>query len=299
MIDIAKLAREALVDDQRATPRPWTISERAAGREPGRSVDVDFLPSPGGNVACDTAVEDGEWIVAARTREPLLAAEVLRLMSMLDAIQLTRDNEETMLLRTRAERDELNAQLVKTTAAAEDCNAQRVAAEHALEATKAKLAAMAAARDEACDISQLALEALEDDNRVTPGPWTTCRAQPDAKCPCRLIWSIPVDMTVVSASEEGTNEREGGDVATPADLCFIATARTREPLLAAEVLRLRAAQRASADALAATKVTLAAVTAARDELAGMASERLHPPTARDRRDLARVAELRAVGKEPP
>ena len=110
-VDLESLAREALEDAKRGTPGPWTSS------------DFEIYPSEGGpDVSCDNgcdggcddderapiqcarvshateviadvyglqqfAAEAGRFIAAARTREPLLAAEVLRLTAEVDRLR--------------------------------------------------------------------------------------------------------------------------------------------------------------------------------------------------------------------
>ena len=122
------------------------------------------------------------------------------------------------------------------------------------------------------DISTLAKSALADDAQTTPKPWRMCGAS-DGKCPCKLLWSIPCDRTVVSVAPEGQYLREEADVGTHADLAFIAAARTREPKLAGAVLELIAdrdaalarARRAEDDVVGLRRVFLAAA-AWRDSL---------------------------------
>ena len=90
-------------------------------------------------------------------------------------------------------------------------------------------------------LTELANAAIADNVVMTPGPWKVCSAS-DGKCPCKLLWSIPVDWTVVSVSNTGQNMREQGDCGTHADLHGIAAMRTREPQLAIAVLELLALQ---------------------------------------------------------
>jgi hypothetical protein len=65
-----------------------------------------------------------------------------------------------------------------------------------------------------------------------PGPWRSCGADRGG-CVCRLVWSIPADVTVATASVDYEPGRQ--------DVDFIAAARTLVPQLLDEVTERRAA----------------------------------------------------------
>lgn len=76
-----------------------------------------------------------------------------------------------------------------------------------------------------------AVKALCD--RASPGPWQACGAQPDNACACKLVWSVPRDVPIMSANVDDAP----GD---PGDVAFIAASRTLVPQLLAEIERLQA-----------------------------------------------------------
>jgi hypothetical protein len=100
--------------------------------------------------------------------------------------------------------------------------------------------------------ARLATELLEDDKRALPAPWKPCEAQPDAKCGCGLIWSIPADRTVGTVHVRPNEEDYDG---RPEDALAIARLRNNaraagEQLRAAceeaEALRTESDQRLGA-----------------------------------------------------
>ena len=58
-----------------ATPGPWELVDWFSAVEPGRT----DLGSPIGEVGCDLAIADAEFVAAARTDIPALIAEIRRL----------------------------------------------------------------------------------------------------------------------------------------------------------------------------------------------------------------------------
>lgn len=86
--DVEALARAALEDDKRATPGPWAFEAvpcNCGDCGPVAHVTANDHVVIDGHAYTSTPCDpsDGELIAAARSREPLLALEVLRLRAWL------------------------------------------------------------------------------------------------------------------------------------------------------------------------------------------------------------------------
>lgn len=94
---LIELAREALKDDKRATPGPWTPSAN-----PQRWVEINVVQEQ----VIANRDADAAFVAATRTREPLLAAEVLRLTDALAVMTTARDEACRLLEGTIKELEE-------------------------------------------------------------------------------------------------------------------------------------------------------------------------------------------------
>lgn len=91
------------------------------------------------------------------------------------------------------------------------------------------------ATPEAVDID----EARRIESAMTPGPWRHCAVN-DGDCPCGLVWSLPVDMPVLSVKLQH-GDVGGESVDRSEDAVGIVHMRNTYGPLLAEVTRLRAA----------------------------------------------------------
>lgn len=131
--DILALAREAIEDDKRATPGPWTCGASPTWCIPRVSSHADL-----------------EFIAAARDREPKLAAYVLKLHDDVAKYDAACNEQGSFMGRLLAERDALKANLAAMTATVVAIQRAR---DNEYGEARARLAAMTAARDEACDLA--------------------------------------------------------------------------------------------------------------------------------------------------
>lgn len=113
-----ELAQQALADDQKATPGPWRVGEDK--RENAASLCAQPVNATTGKpqgpeesviIPFGRAHSDAAFIAAARSREPLLAAEVVRLTA--DVAASERDFDAVCVERDalKAENDRLTKEL--------------------------------------------------------------------------------------------------------------------------------------------------------------------------------------------
>jgi hypothetical protein len=145
--DLLQLAREALEDDKRATPGPWAFrQERGHGPDWFLYTLSDEPRARTYREWCHMAVgpsyvHDQEFITRARTREPKLAQEVLR---------LTEENQRLHeLMRLGGVIDDAEARQLRSLANEHAAAASGFLAER--DALQIKLAAMTTARNELAD----------------------------------------------------------------------------------------------------------------------------------------------------
>lgn len=63
--------------------------------------------------------------------------------------------------------------------------------------------------------------------KMSPRPWRNCSAQPDGRCACGLVWSIPADLIVATVKPvhcDGASTSNGADAVGIADIVNAAPA---------------------------------------------------------------------------
>lgn len=143
--DILALAREAIEDDRRATPGPWTCGASPTWCIPRVSSHADL-----------------EFIAAARDREPKLAAYVLKLHDDVAKYDAACNEQGSFMGRLLAERDALKANLAAMTATVDAIQRARDNEERLYLEDRVRLAAVTAARNTACEIAEAATHAIDN-----------------------------------------------------------------------------------------------------------------------------------------
>ena len=180
--DLLQLAREALEDDKRATPGPWKWWTSNSFRRLSAVADGDvayaFMSRSDGHP--DIAIQDKDMklIERARTREPLLAAEVARLTECLAKANSNHETFERLWYLTQDECEAVQADRDQLQAECESLKGQSEFCRHVMESLAAQLVAMTAARNELAQIAddrkltgRVSLRTQQEDIRIAE-----CRA---------------------------------------------------------------------------------------------------------------------------
>lgn len=85
--------------------------------------------------------------------------------------------------------------------------------------------------------------------KMTPGPWRECGAQPDGRCACGLVWSIPADLIVADVKPVHC---DGASASNGSDAVGIAAIVSAAPALLSRIEELEAQAAKTDEVLAAT-----------------------------------------------
>jgi hypothetical protein len=97
-LGLRALAQKAIDDDKRATPGPWEALALRTSFSPQPQNSFVLLPDNRGiHIAEHVRPDDAEVIAAMRTREPVLAAGIGRLLERNAALEIERDSLQVEL----------------------------------------------------------------------------------------------------------------------------------------------------------------------------------------------------------